>query len=67
MKATTFIIDRRITQLETLADKWGKMLVALCDDGTMWKLDVDSRKSNWVELPKIPPRDPPSPELPVNK
>jgi hypothetical protein len=34
---------------------WCPLLLALCDDGTLWSFDLDDREENeWSPLPSVP-------------
>lgn len=48
---------RKIIQIATGGDE-GYLLVALCDDGTLWNYAFNGQRSDWVELKEIPQDDP---------
>lgn len=55
---------RKVIQIASQIDSVGKYLVlAVCNDGTLWKLDgLYEGKSTWEPFPNVP--QPPPEELP---
>ena len=58
----------KVVQMESLSSKYGRSLVALCDDGTLWSAQTTSatgggRWDDWQELPKIPQREVEIPDM----
>ena len=45
---------RKVIQIATLFDDRNPQLIALCDDGTMWKLDVQMQRDEWRTVKPIP-------------
>ncbi len=43
-------------------DQWGAMLVATCDDGTVWELCFRAQQHGWQQIMPIPA----APEEPIN-
>lgn len=48
----TPIINAQERNNDLTVNKHG--LIALCDDGTMWRLDLNELTPRWYRLPSIP-------------
>jgi hypothetical protein len=42
---------RKVVQIQMA----GSVVIALCEDGTIWKLDGGPVEFKWTPLPDIPP------------